>query len=139
MADYSGGDILAAQKRQEQPFSVKGVLNDATNVPLVTVRPNHTIYVQKVVLSITTHAVKFAQVMDDNGTPFIVAKHNDLAAAAGVPSVVEWDFGPHGIPITAGKSLLCVSEASGPVGFFYVVGYQKLTSVVNTGTANTSN
>lgn len=88
-----------------------------------------TIYVTKVTLTIITHAnAKFVAVQDDNGTPKVIAKHNDLTAAAGVPSVVTWDFGEQGIPLTNGKDLDCVSESSGVAGIVYAEGWEAETT-----------
>ena len=84
------------------------------------------VYVTKATLSIVTHAnAKFVAIQDNNGTPKVIAKHNDLTAAAGVPSVVTWDFGRRGVPLTTGKTLQVVSEASGVAGYVYIEGYQE--------------
>jgi hypothetical protein len=107
-------------------FSGKADLNNATPVTLESVEETtSTIFVTKITLSITTHATgKFVAVQDTAGSPYVIAKHIDATAAAGVPSVVHWDFGAGGVPITAGKNLQCVSEAAGVAGIVYVEGYQ---------------
>lgn len=97
-----------------KPFTVSGGFNAATAVDLLDVGTLRTIWVTKITLSIITHVnAKFCGVQDSAGTPVLVAKHNDLTAAAGVPSTVVWDFGPTGFPLTAGKKLQNISEASG--------------------------
>lgn len=108
-------------------FTAVATLNDATAVSLQTARSAAaTIYIRKIVLSITTHAnAKFVKVRDTASTPVVYAFKHDLTAAAGVPTVVTWDFGRKGVPITLGKDLEVVSEASGPAGFVYVEGYQR--------------
>lgn len=108
-------------------FSGYGALNAGTLVDLEL--PNSsssTIYVTKITLSIVTHANgKLVAIQDDNSSPVVIAKHLDATAAAGVPSVVTWDFGKWGIPITIGKKLQCVSEAAGVAGWVYAEGYEK--------------
>ena len=108
------------------PFGVEGTLNNDTVVTLETAEATDAdIYVTKITLSITTHAnAKFVAVQDSNGSPKVIAKHNDLTAAAGVPSKVHWDFGKRGIKCTTGKNLTCVSEGSGVAGLVYAEGYQ---------------
>lgn len=107
-------------------FQAQGTLNDATLVALKAAVTGKTIYVQKITLSIVTHAnAKFVAVQDDTGTPIVLAKHNDLTAAAGVPSVVTWDFGKRGLACGSAKALNCVSEASGVAGKVYAEGYTR--------------
>lgn len=109
-------------------------MNDATVAALkVPHSSTSVIFVTKITLSILTHANgKFAQVQDTTGTPVVIAKHIDATAAAGVPSVVTWDFGSQGtdgdpkggVQIATGKTLNAVSEASGPAGLVYAEGYE---------------
>ena len=108
------------------PFAVSGALNDATVVSLRAVKSTaNTLYVTKITLSIVTHAnAKFVAIQDNNGSPKVIAKHGDLTGAAGVPSVVHWDFGAEGIPLTLGKDLTCVSEAAGVTGYVYAEGIE---------------
>lgn len=102
----------------------QGVLNDATVVALKALTVGRTVYVTKLTLSIKTHAnAKFVAFQDDAGTPIVIAKHGDLTGAAGVPSVVTWDFGKGGVALTASKGLNAVSEASGVAGTVYAEGY----------------
>lgn len=100
---------------------------------------NHRIYVQRVTLNIKTHAnAKVFSVEDSAGTPLNVAYHTDLTFAAGVPSVVEWDFGPNGRALTIGKNLnyLANTAGSGFVGNFHVEGYEKLDATVAAASTN---
>lgn len=108
-----------------RPWHAQATLNDATVTELHAGRNSGTtIYVTKVTLTITTHAnAKFVKVQDDADTPYVIAQHTDATAAAGVLSVVTWDFGKHGIALTAGKDLDIVSEASGVAGKVFAEGY----------------
>ena len=95
---------------------------------------NHTIYVQKIHLSITTHADgKTLDVQDDNGTPVLIARVLDDAEGDSTygGDYREWDFGPSGIALTAGKNLqyLANTAGSGFVGQLMIYGYQKRTVV----------
>lgn len=94
---------------------------------------NHRCYVQRITLSITTHAAgKVFTVQSSNGTPKLIAHRADLAAAAGVPDVIVWDFGPKGVPIALGESVnwLWSTGDSGIVGVATLSGYQKLEGAV---------
>lgn len=108
------------------PFAVSGALTDDTAVTLRTVRDTtNQFYVTFATLSIVTHANgKKVMVRDNNETPKVICSHTDATAAAGVPSVVTWNFGKEGLPLTVGKNLQIVSESSGVAGYVYVEGYE---------------
>jgi hypothetical protein len=93
---------------------------------------NHSIFVQRISLSITTHANgKVAlTVFPHTTTSQVTASRTDLTAAAGVPDFIEWDFGPIGIQIPKGENLdwLWSTGNSGPVGVAHMEGYQKQVS-----------
>lgn len=94
---------------------------------------NYRVYVQRITLSITTHAAgKVFTVQSSNGTPKLIAHRADLAAAAGVPDVITWDFGPKGVPIALGESAnwLWSTGGSGIVGVATISGYQKAEGAV---------
>lgn len=114
--------------------------SDQTTTAALTVKSaNHQIYVQKITLSITTHAnAKVAlTVQSSNGTPVVIASHTDLTAAAGVPDTLVWDFGPEGHPIIKGESVhwLWSTGGSGPAGKAHIEGYQVLVGPVTVAQA----
>jgi hypothetical protein len=112
--------------------------SDPDNTDVVAVRSaNHQIYVQKITLSITTHgnSVVFT-VQDDATTPVVIAAHTDATAAAGVPSVVHWDFGTVGTPLTLGKNLDVTLNGGTIQGRVHIEGYQKLGAVVAAASTN---
>lgn len=110
----------------KRPFAGSGALNAATAVDIVDPGATGTVFLTYASLSITTHAAgKLAQVQDSSGSPVVFAKHLDAAAAAGVPSFVEWRFGKKGVPMTLGKKCQVVSEAAGVAGYMYCEGYVK--------------
>ncbi len=91
---------------------------------------NHRIYVQKITLSITTHVAGDVFLFDDDGAGPPIAAHTDVAAAAGVLSVVEWDFGPKGRPLTLGANL-DVSHSTTAVAIAHIEAYEKLDAVIS--------
>lgn len=96
---------------------------------------NHQIWVQKITLSITTHNASTITVDDDGSGPAIAA-HTDAAAGAGVPSVVTWDFGPKGRPLTVGGNLDVTQSAAGIVGVVHIEAYEKLATPMAAGSTN---
>ena len=101
---------------------------------------DHQLFVQRITLSITTHANgKVAlTVQSSNGTPVPIASRTDLTAAAGVPDVLVWDFGPHGVEMIKGESVhwLWSTGDSGPTGKATMEGYEKLIGPVAPATTN---
>lgn len=95
---------------------------------------DHQLYIQKITLSITAHAAD-VYTFDDDGAGPAIAVHTDAAAGAGVPSVVTWDFGPTGRPITKGANL-DISHSSTGVAIAHVEGYEKLVGPVAVASTN---
>ncbi len=95
---------------------------------------NHQLFIQKITLSITTHAAD-VYLFDDDGAGPPIAAHTDAAAGAGVLSVVVWDFGPTGRPLTAGANL-DVSHSSTGVAIAHIEGYERLAAAVAAGQTN---
>jgi hypothetical protein len=137
----SGGDNLVVQKEHgQQPFwvDVDLVSGGGTLLTKTARSTNHQIYIQKIVLSIHTHAnTKVFTVTASAGAPANIAAHTDLTAAAGVPSVVEWDFGPHGVALAAGASMVVATTAtSSMVGVAHIEGFQRLAVPVAVASTN---
>jgi hypothetical protein len=114
---------------------------EQTTVAAKTVRSaNHQLYVQRITLSITTHAnAKVAlTVQSSNATPVPIASRTDLTAAAGVPDTLVWDFGPTGVAMLTGESVhwLWSTGGSGPVGKAVMEGYEKLVGPVAQASTN---
>lgn len=126
------GDYLQYQRENHALSAYANITaTEQTATAALTVKSaNHQIWVQRITLSITTHAnAKVAlTVQSSNGTPKVIASRTDLTAAAGVPDVIVWDFGPKGVPIAVGESVnwLWSTGGSGPVGVAVIEGYQKL-------------
>ena len=90
---------------------------------------SHQIWIQKITLSITTHFATTAT-FDDDGSGAVVAQHTDAAAGAGVLSVVVWDFGPKGTPLTVGANLDIAIGSAGLVARVHIEAYEKLGATV---------
>lgn len=104
-------------------FNVVAATDDTT---LKSVRTNHTIYLQKLHVEITAgSAGKTWTIKDSAGTPVLLVPSLDASTIAHY----DFDFGPHGIPLTAAKDLLLDVSAAGAVGWVSWEAYQKLTAV----------
>lgn len=88
----------------------------------------HTVYIQRIVLSITTHVAGDVYLFDDDGSGPPIASHTDAAAGAGVLSEVEWDFGPQGVALTEGANL-DVSHSTTGVAKVHIEAYERLTGL----------
>ena len=101
---------------------------------------NHQLFVQRITLSIATHANgKVAlTVQSSNATPVVIFSRTDLTAAAGVPDFETIDFGPEGIAMIKGESVnwLWSTGGSGPVGKAHMEGYEKLVGPVAIASTN---
>jgi len=98
---------------------------------------SHQIWIQKITLSITTHfATTFT--VDDDGSGAVIAQHTDAAAGAGILSVIVWDFGPKGTPVTVGANVDIAIGAAGLVARVHIEAYERLGAVIayNSGAAN---
>jgi hypothetical protein len=95
---------------------------------------DHQIYIQKITLSLTTHAAD-VYTFDDDGAGPAIAVHTDAAAGSGVLSVVVWDFGPTGRPLTKGANL-DVSHSSTGVAVAHIEGYERLVGPVAVASTN---
>lgn len=131
------GDYVHYQRENSRVFADIAILTGTAayaNV-LAPKSANHQIFVQKITLSITTH-VADTYTVDDDGSGPVIATHLDVTPqAAGVPSVVVWDFGPKGWPVTTGANV-DVSHSSTGVAIMHIEGYQKLVGPVAQATTN---
>lgn len=136
------GDYIKVQE-ENIPWRAQALITAAeqATVAAKTVRSaNHQLFVQKICLSITTHAnAKVAlTVQSSNATPVPIASRTDLTAAAGVPDTINWDFGPQGVAMLVGESVhwLWSTGGTGPVGKATMEGYEVLVGPVTLAQAN---
>ncbi len=131
----AGGDYLHVQL-QEFKAIVDRVLVAATDYTtpnqLIAARDaNHTIYVQKIIVSITTYIAKTWTFQDDESTPVPIAFMSIKAAVTAELSesgTVTFDFGPYGTPLTQGADLDMTMSGTGVAGVVHVEAYHKPTA-----------
>lgn len=85
-----------------------------------------TVFIQRILLSVTTDAAQTLTFQDDNGTPKVVAKS---PASPGLGIEVVADFGPEGIALTEGTNLDIVISGAGLGCIYSIEAYEKLTGV----------
>lgn len=91
----------------------------------------HTIFVQRISISVTTHADgKSWTFQDSANSPIPIAKYPD-EVVADIQEEQPWvvDFGAKGTPLTQGKNLDIKGSAAGLAGRIHIEAYQKLTGV----------
>lgn len=128
-------DAYAIKRKQNTDVSGKLVATTATDdTTLVTAKnANTTIYVQRVVVYITTDAAQSWSFEDSNGSALKVCK---VTTSPGVDTRWDFDFGPTGMPLTEGKNFLLNVSAVGLAGNIEYYGYQKLSSTVAMASTN---
>lgn len=89
---------------------------------------NHRIYVQKIVVNVSTVAAQTITFKDDAGTPVVIA---ELPASAAKGAQVLLDAPGEGVPLTLGKNLDVTASAAGVAGSLYVEAYQKLDATIS--------
>lgn len=100
------------------------VTTAATSSTLVTARnTSQTIFIQKIHVEVTTSAAQTWSFTDSAGTPVNIVPSVSTAAIAHF----DFDFGPLGVPCTAGKNFLLTISSAGAAGQITWEGYQKLS------------
>lgn len=84
----------------------------------------YSIFVQQIIVTITTDAAQSLTLQDDASTPLVLA---EIPTSPG-EGRFEYDYGPVGRQLTEGKNLDCVLSAAGLVGSVQIIGYQKPTA-----------
>src|SRR3990167_11431376 len=122
------GDYFHYQA-QNRNMTVDGSLSAGCTVTVVPKNANHRLYIQKVQVAINTHANAKTITLGD-GT-LTIGTINDLTAAAGVPDVVLFDFGPKGRALTLGGAFSITSASRGPVADGHIECYEKLDATIS--------
>ena len=100
-----------------------------TAAAIVPVRAStSTLYIQRILLSVTTDAAQTLTFQDDAGTPLVIAKS---PSSPGLGIEIVADFGPGGIALTAGKNLDMVISGAGLGAQVNVEAYEKLTGLTS--------
>ena len=105
-------------------LTVAAATGDTT---LVTVKDiYHTIYIQRIIVYITTDTAQSMSFEDSNGTPKKIA---EVTTSPGDETRWDFDFGDIGVPLTEGKNFVLNVSAAGLAGHIEWYGYSKLTAV----------
>ncbi len=135
-----GGDYnFYHQQHTDKRAQAQVVAADAGPVTLITVKSaNHTVYVQRIKVSVTTYSAKTLTFADSAGTPVPVGFMSIPAAAPTNAGAQDYtvDFGPHGFALTQGKNLTMTLSAAGAAFVVSVDAYEKLTAVVGAHSGN---
>lgn len=91
---------------------------------LIAGAAKYTIFIQKIVLTITTDAAQTITFQDDAAAPLVIAS---IPSSPGT-GVINWDFGEIGRALTEGKNLDMVFSAAGLAGEVHIEGYMKPTA-----------
>lgn len=83
---------------------------------------NHQLFIQKIFYSPVTAAAQAVTFRDSAGTPVVVGV---IPASQSTP--ITLDFGPSGMPLTAGKNL-DISNTAGPAANIHIEAYEKIVS-----------
>lgn len=120
-------EASALLRGQYPPFHAAGfVLAAGTGAAAaVPAKTGHKIYIQRILIAITTVAAQVILVRDNAGTPLVAAS---VAASAAI-GPYTFDFGEEGLPMTEGKQLDIVNVA-GPAYSYVVEGYYRQTAVL---------
>lgn len=101
---------------------------------LVTVRnANSTIYIQRVIVYITTDAAQSWAFEDSNSSAKAVCK---VTTSPGVDTRWDFYFGPRGLPLTEAKNFVLNVSAVGLAGTIEWYGYQRITTPMAAGSTN---
>lgn len=134
------GDYLQVQRENTPKVTNVPILVASTTLAdVITPKSaDHQIYIQKIILSLTTHfdtAITFDD--DGAGPPIAVYTDEATATATGQGAVpVVWDFGPNGYPLTKGANLDIVVASAGAVGVVHIEAYEKLVGPVAIASTN---
>ena len=93
---------------------------------LITAKTNHTIFVQRIIVWITTDAAQSWSFEDTATTPLQIA---EVTTSPGDSTRWDFDYGDEGTPLTEAKNLNLNVSAAGLAGRIKVYAYQKLTAV----------
>ena len=130
-ADY--GFYRTMFQDKNTTFSVAAA-DSATKENVITPKSaSHTLYIQRIILSVITDAAQSLTFQDDASTPVIVGKS---AASPGLGLEIVADFGPVGYALTEGKNLDIVISGAGLACKGTIEAYDRLTAVVAAASTN---
>src|SRR3990167_11477328 len=86
---------------------------DSSDVPLITAKTNHTIYVQRIIVYITTDAAQSWSFEDTATTAYKVA---EVTTSPGDETRWDFDYGDEVLPLTEGKDFVMNVSSAGLAG-----------------------
>lgn len=93
-----------------------------TTTTLITATDSsHTIYVQRIIVTITTDAVQSISFQDSAGSPLVLEV---VPTSPGANTRWDFYFGPKGVPLTKGANLTATFSAAGLAGHLEWNAYQ---------------
>jgi hypothetical protein len=125
MGDYSRKLDAFGNVDISTGYTILAATDYTTPQEIVAAVAGWTIYIQKILVAVSTDNAATQQFEDDATTPLIAAK---TKASPGI-GPIEFDFGPDGFPLTEGKALMHRMSATGMAASITITGYRTPTSV----------
>lgn len=134
------GDYTRYRKLYQDISGQLNVVAATDDSTLVTAKSaNHTLFIQKIEVNITTYSAKTWLFKDSASTPVPIGFFSIPASAVALPSEsnsIILDFGPEGVQLTEGKNFLLDVSAAGAAGMLKWQGYQKYGVTTSGGSYN---
>ena len=127
-----GGDYTRRRAIYPDASSNTTIVVGTADYTLVTGKTNYTIYVQRIIVWVTTSAAENLS-FEDSTTGLRIA---NIPASPGASTRWDFDFGPEGRALTEGENLVLNASAAGNVGHVEVLAYLRPKAVQAVGTAN---
>lgn len=122
-SDYGSYRVINHEKSTVATIAT----GDTTAAGVVTARDaNHSLFIQRILLMVSTDAAQTLTFQDSNGSPVVIAKSK---TSPGLGLLVVADFGPRGKQLTAGKNLDIILSGAGLGCQVDVEAYEKRTVV----------
>lgn len=122
-ADYG---FYRAQYHNASVSAVVATADSATTTPITVKSARHSIFLQRITMSVTTDNAATLTFQDTASSPVVVAKS---PASPGLGLEVVCDFGPEGFQLTEGKNLQMVISGAGLGCVVSYEAYQRVTAV----------
>jgi hypothetical protein len=114
---------LARHQNVSVSYSILTATDYTTATAKITGKTGWTIYIQRILVAVTTDNAATQTFQDNAGTPIILA---GTKASPGI-GPIEFDFGPEGFALTADKSFMHAMSGTGLAGSVTVQAYMKRT------------
>ena len=126
-----GAPSMTAEQRratfEDISKDIQIVAADTTQDAFIPARENFRIWIQRIIVYITTDAAQSMTFRDDAGTPKEIAV---IEASPGDNTRWDFDFGAVGVPLGENQDLDLVLSAAGLAGNVSVIGYRAPASVI---------